>query len=295
MNSLLMQSHTHFVLFIRDDGSSDETCTMINEYATKHINVVFVNEDAKENVGVSHSFSTLLEYALARDEQFGYFMFVDQDDVWLEDKIKRTLLKMKTLESKATSSTPILVHTDLFVVDDKLEPIADSFWKFQNIDPQRSQLHEIILQNVVTGCTVMVNRSLVEKALPIPKEAIMHDWWLAMVAACFGEVGVVEEPTIHYRQHQENVVGAKKFKLKPLLDKINQQVVGKKVKQTRAFLEKYSLDISKNTRQMLGAFIRLESASRSKRLLTMVTYQFYMKGLSRNIGLIYLFLMRRNL
>jgi len=78
----------------------------------------------------------------------------------------------------------------------------------QRLDPQRCAPVDLAFTNVVTGCTALLNRALLQKALPIPSEALMHDWWLALVASAFGQIALVEEPGVLYRQHGSNVLGA---------------------------------------------------------------------------------------
>ena len=140
-------------------------------------------------------------------------MFCDQDDVWKPDKIYLTLQKMEALEARYGDKTPILVHSDLSVVDSNLEMIAESFFQYANI-PKRIVLNQLMVQNSVTGCTMMINRCLQQYFLrPLPmSKIIMHDYWAALIAKVFGKIGFVNEPTMYYRQHGNNSVGAKDAK-----------------------------------------------------------------------------------
>ena len=70
---------------------------------------------------------------------------------------------------------PLLVHTDLKVVDEKLNTLSPSMWKYQNINPSSNSLNKLLIQNTITGCTMIINRKLAEKCLDIPSQAIMHD------------------------------------------------------------------------------------------------------------------------
>ena len=120
---------------------------------------------------------------LARSEA-DYVMFCDQDDVWLPEKIARTLGKMIAVERETAADCPLLVHTDLAVVDESLRPLSPSYWRYQHLDVRRgATLNRLLMQNVATGCAAMANRALVRKAAPIPPEAVLHDWWLALVAS----------------------------------------------------------------------------------------------------------------
>ena len=152
-------------------------------------------------------------------------MFCDQDDVWLEKKIELTYDKMQTIEKTAKASLeeigkndgkelktgiPCLVYTELRVVDSELDTIADTMSEYQSLDCHKRTINQFILQNSVTGCTMMVNRALRDKMLHITDidNTIMHDWWAALVAAQFGKTAFIDEPTILYRQHGDNSLGA---------------------------------------------------------------------------------------
>src|SRR5690606_13737176 len=138
-----------------------------------------------------------------------YIMFCDQDDVWLPGKVTLTLAKMQELEAACGAETFLLVHTDLRIVDENLNLVADSGHRYQQIDPDRGNtLGRLLVQNIATGCTIMVNRALRDLALPIPGAALMHDHWLSLVSACFGKIAYLPEPTLLYRQHSGNKVGA---------------------------------------------------------------------------------------
>ncbi len=160
-----------------------------------------------QNLGACGNFSRLLEQADAP-----YVMFCDQDDVWLPDKIEITLAAMRELERQHGAETPLLVHTDLMVVDERLNRLGKSLWLFQCTEPQRlTKLNRLLMQNFATGCTVMINRALRDLAVPVPAEALMYDWWLALVATAFGRVAAVEDPTVLYRQHGRNDTGATRW------------------------------------------------------------------------------------
>jgi hypothetical protein len=137
-------------------------------------------------------------------------MFCDQDDIWLPDKIELTLNTMKAAE-QTWPNLPLLVHTDLKIVDETLAPIAESFWKLHGILPESDcQLKKIIYKNIVTGCTVMINKKAKEISLPFPLEVSVHDWWIALNVVKHGKIIHIKTPTVLYRQHAANLIGAKK-------------------------------------------------------------------------------------
>lgn len=111
LDSIFSQSYKDFEIIARDDGSSDETINILKSYNIKIL-------DTDKNLGAKLSFSTLLNDAVTNTDR-GYFMFCDQDDIWKSDKIEKTITTMKELE-KENTDLPLLVHTDLEVVDEKL-------------------------------------------------------------------------------------------------------------------------------------------------------------------------------
>ncbi len=128
LDSLLSQTYKDIEIIVRDDGSSDDTLDILKSYDIKLL-------ETKQNLGAMGSFAELLSYAVANSDS-EYFMFCDQDDVWNSQKIEKTLEKMQGMEEKF-GDIPLLVHTDLEVVDEELNTINSSFMKYQNINPKK--------------------------------------------------------------------------------------------------------------------------------------------------------------
>ena len=207
IESLLRQTHRGWSLIVRDDGSQDDTVSIVRNYAEQHRGRIRLIQTASGALGPAGSFSVLLEAS-----QANYVMFCDQDDVWLPTKVELSLATLQQQETMFGPSTPLLVHTDLAVVNHRMHTLADSYWNYQNLDPEAGcRLNRLLAQNVVTGCSVMMNRSLVDLATPIPAQAVMHDWWCALVAAAFGGIVHITTPSILYRQHLGNSIGAARW------------------------------------------------------------------------------------
>lgn len=205
LESLFEQTEQGWHLTVQDDGSSDSTLQILQKYTSVFPDKMTVHQNAKNMGGAKYNFYDMLSKA-----DSDYVMTCDHDDVWLPDKIERTLSAMKDLEAREGTQRPLLVHTDLTVVDGDKTVLAGSMFFEQQLDATRTSFSNVLVQNNVTGCTVMVNRALLD-LLParVPPNLVMHDWWLALIAAAFGATGFVKEPTILYRQHGENQVGAK--------------------------------------------------------------------------------------
>jgi glycosyltransferase involved in cell wall biosynthesis len=205
LESILAQSNQDWQLLIRDDGSGDDTVRIVEDYAARLPRRIKLVADNGSRLGASLNFGKLLEYA---DTE--YIMFSDQDDVWLPNKIELTLNAMKAAE-QIYPDKPILIHTDLQVMDSELNIIADSMWSYQKLFPDvGDSLSKIMAQNVVTGCTVMINKRARAVSIPVPTEAIMYDWWIALNVCRYGKIVYVSIPSIFYRQHSMNQIGAQK-------------------------------------------------------------------------------------
>ncbi len=197
------QNSPPFRIIARDDGSTDGTINILKRWASASVNFSIV--DTCEQVkSPALNFSQLMDYVDAP-----YFAFSDQDDVWLPRKLHLLHSKLQNLENIFGKDTPLLVHSDLMVVDKSLNVISPSLWRFQGINSQNTSFSKTLVQNVVTGCAMMANRALLELAKPIPNDAIMHDWWLALVASAFGVIESIPEPLVMYRQHGANSIGAR--------------------------------------------------------------------------------------
>ncbi|MGE5329787.1 MAG: glycosyltransferase family 2 protein [Deltaproteobacteria bacterium] len=283
LDSLLGQTFQDWRLLIRDDGSLDATIEIIQEYSKRYPEkIVFINDQDK-HLGACFSFARLLELSDAE-----YMMFCDQDDVWLDNKIEITLAKMLEME-KAYFDKPILVHTDLKVADQNLKVSSDSIWRYQKLNPERQSLNYMLVENNVTGCTVLINKKLKELVMPFSKEAIIHDWWLALVASALGKIGYVKQPTILYRQHGRNEIGAKKYSLKYFIKKFENKnkmtnLFYNIFKQSKALEEVYGSLMEESERKTAQRFSTLLEQSRLARIRTIIKYRFTKNGVLRNFG-----------
>ena len=277
LDSIFNQTYKNIEIIVRDDGSSDNTIEILKSYNIKPI-------DTKINLGAMVSFEELLKYAL-QNSNSDYFMFCDQDDVWDTKKVEKTLAKMEEME-KEFGNIPLLVHTDLEVVDEKLNTINSSFMNFQKINPRISKFHNLLIQNTITGCTVMINRKLAQMCLPIPDKAIMHDWWIGLVATQFGKIGYLNESTIKYRQHTSNTIGAKGFDIGFVLKSISKKVsLGRNISQSKGFFQQFKNELDEDTIEMLQEFISLEQKTWSQKRTILLKYKLLKQGFIRNAGL----------
>lgn len=204
LQSLEKQSLQPDELVISDDASSDSTINKIKHFSAKsNLNLRLIKNN--EKLGVIENFSQAINNC-----QGNYLALCDQDDIWLPDRLKYSYCLIKQKEAEHGNGMPILMHSDLEIINRAGRKTASSFMKFRQIEHLDSKpLQRLLVQNFVTGSTVMFNRPLFNLALPIPPSAVMHDWWLALVAAACGNIIFKNSPTVLYRQHKYNYFGAK--------------------------------------------------------------------------------------
>ena len=285
IDSLLAQNYQNFVIFIRDDNSSDNTRKIVDEYLIRFPNKIRLITDSEGPGGAKMNFGILLRHSTSK-----YVMCCDQDDVWLPDKIDHFLKMIQFYESVYDVTTPILLHGDLKVVDNSLDIIHESFWDYQNIDVSWGQsFSRLLSQNSVTGCSCIVNRALLDVALPIPTTAVMHDWWLALVACSFGKI--ISDPECYtlYRQHEANVVGARKYNSDPPLLLLKKLFERKSIEKNMILGAAQAKEFGSRYKTSPNSTIAKKYASLSKtsyirRRLTVIHYGFWKMGLLRNIS-----------
>lgn len=278
IDSILNQTYNDWKLYIRDDGSKDNTINIVKEYSEKYPDKIIFVEDERRNLGPKLNFGELLKRT--KNE---YCMFCDQDDVWMKDKVYLTLNKMKELEKQYGKDKPILVHTDLKVVNERLDVINESFWSFMNLDPKRKDINKLLVENTVTGCTMMINRKLREEIKGIPEKCEMHDWWIALVASLIGVIYTIEEPTILYRQHSDNQIGARKNRL---IKKITDTTIDIYDEQARLLYDLYFNNINQKDKATVEDFIKLKSVSTIKRKYLVCKDGFFANKLLRNVKIV---------
>ncbi len=211
LDSLLEQTYQEWRLIVRDDESTDNTLAILKAFAEKHPQKVAEIISDGQNLGPTRSFESLMTYAARNYPNEHYFMFADQDDIWLPLKIQHAYETITTAE-KQSSDKPILVCTDLTVVDKELKVLNNSFAKFTGIRNDLLCKNQLIAcSNYVTGCTTMFNRLALTCSCHFSPYALMHDHWTALkVIANKGVIIYLEQADILYRQHGTNALGATK-------------------------------------------------------------------------------------
>lgn len=192
LDSIYAQTRNDFEVFARDDGSSDSTVAILEEYRERYGLHYCVNA---KNLGFLRNFEQIL--ADCRGE---FVVLADQDDIWMPDKLERLVSGIGDAD---------LIYSDAALIDEKGSRLADSLMQVSGVQPIAgfSFIH-LVCNTSITGCTIMFRRSLLDVALPIPECEQYHDWWLAIVAACHGGITYLPMALVHYRQHTDNDTGA---------------------------------------------------------------------------------------
>ena len=287
IDSLLAQTYENWELLISDDGSSDTTHDILREYEEKYRNKIKVIGKDKSHMGACANF-----FYLMRESDAEYVMFCDQDDYWEKDKIEISLNEMRKAESEKGGPTPILVFTDLKVVDADLNTISDSYMKYARLDPGKASPNRMIIQNTVTGCTTLFNRKLCDMALMCPdsNDVVMHDWWISLVASCLGELRYINKATIKYRQHGENTIGVKNiYSLSFLINKIlkNNNMhsrIKDSANQAGKFVKIYEDIIPTGTKKLLFDYFNIHRLNKFRRIHVFCKHRICMHSLARKVG-----------
>lgn len=221
-------------LFIRDDGSKDGTQKILDEYAEKYPDKISWYQG--ENIGVIKSFFELIEKS---DEKAEYYAFSDQDDYWHKEKLSAGIEQIKSMTNDDVKE-PLLYCCSQLLVDENLKEIDNTMTRKE----KRASFENAVVENIVTGCTIVMNKTLrdMAKAYP-PKFTVMHDWWFYLLASCYGKIYYDKNQYISYRQHGTNTVGYNTSKVKEFKDRVkrfrgNRQNI---TKQLSEFIRIYKL------------------------------------------------------
>jgi glycosyltransferase involved in cell wall biosynthesis len=205
IESIINQTNSDWTLYIRDDGSTDSTLDLISSYIDKYANIILLQNSAN-NIGAMKSFIWLME-----NVESDYYMFCDQDDVWLPKKIEISYFELQKLENR-NKELALLIFTDLCVVDQSLNIISSSMWDYTRYNRIMEPNKYLLVGTLATGCTMFFNNKAKMAALKYADKAIMHDSLIALSVVHSG--GLVKEipiSLIYYRQHGKNVLGVEKF------------------------------------------------------------------------------------
>lgn len=285
IDSILAQSSRDWHLYICDDGSADRSYDIVLDYAQKYPEQITAQKNETPSGSACANFMGMLKKSEAE-----YVMFSDQDDFWLPDKVRLTFEKMKQME-QVYGDCPLLVHTEMEIVDSELNRISPSFTRFQRLDPKCNTLNRLLCQNNVTGCTVMINRSLADLVKDAPAgDMLMHDWWIALAAAAFGQIGFVDQPLNRYRQHGGNQLGAvNNGSFAGAARIVKERLRTKKrvsvtYRQAKLFAEYYEDRLFKEAKRILDIYTEIPLCNKVVRIYKLVRYRFLKQNFMAAVG-----------
>jgi len=231
LDSILFQTYLNFKIHVFDDCSDDKTLSIVKEYSQKFLNIEW--HKSSKNRGFIKNFENAIMSISGN-----YIALSDQDDIWSPDKLEICMRELKLLE-KESPNTPALVHTDLSLINFSGKELFTSFFESKTIDlPKERSLNSILGHCGVMGNTILMNKLLVDKALPFPDNLKYHDYWLAVINEIFGIRKTVKKRLVKYRIHDNNVSNNNKI------------LMNNKLKPTRPKFRDYPLPFKEDDREI---------------------------------------------
>lgn len=278
LESIINQSYSNFLITIRDDCSTDGTIEIIQDYQNTYSERIRIIENGNIRLGVNGSFSNLLE-----NTKSDYIFLSDQDDYWVKEKIQRQMELIQRMEIELGRDYPILVHSDLHLVNEKLEILYPSVLEYIGRNPKKRKLNHLLVTNIVAGCSILINRKLLEIAVPFPTGILAHDGWLTLLASAVGNIGFIKDPLVDYRQHESNKAGATKgasmnnpislfWKIKKFMH--NNDRLNKRIIQAKVLKNSTQLLLTDDQNNIIDAFINLENQNFINQRITMLKHGF---------------------
>lgn len=296
LDSILAQTKPVDRIVISDDGSRDGTLDILKEYKNRYpgqIELISHVKDGDTNslTGAAANFFFLISQEGKSEHSISDYWFLsDQDDIWMPEKVEKMVEKIKETEEGVGSEKPILLYSDLKVVDRYKEVLSDSLFTYQHMNPDRVDFSEVLVENPVTGGAAMFNQALLKIVADPPITCMMHDWWLALVASCFGSIICLDEPLGFYRQHGKNVMGAKKTgSLKDLINRLNrsdevEENYRRMFEQAECFLLQYGSRMKEEHCRTVQAFLSLKYRGPIRRFGTIRKHSLYKTSLIQTLA-----------
>ena len=269
LDSLAAQDDPAFAVLMQDDGSTDGSPALLAAM-TEQDHRFRPAEECGRHLGAKGNFISLI-----RQARGDYTALCDQDDEWEPSRLSRCRQALEKAEARWGADTPLLVHSDCRLVDAEGALLQESFFRHQGWDPAAVTLSRLLVQNNVTGCTLMMNAALrrlvAEHADPASMH--MHDWFIALTAAAFGHIVFLDEPLVRYRQHGVNVMGAsRQTLLQRGMKALGAWQKGKErialtYRHTRAFREAYGALLPDEAAAVIDRYLATERMGKIRRVM----------------------------
>jgi glycosyltransferase involved in cell wall biosynthesis len=284
LDSLLSQTTSEFNVLVRDDGSTDGSREILENYKQKF--------DGRLSViaGEPTRSATANFAILMRETKADYVLFADQDDVWRPEKVGLTLRSLKDAEAKYGNSTPIYFTTDIEVANKDLELINPSYWKWKRLKASRmSKLSQSLICVSIQGMASGINRALLDLANPVSAKAISHDWWTQLIAAAMGKVICDPTTTALYRVHGGNASIPKPVGVLPYLRlgldaSFLRRGLGRRIEQADALADALAERMPPDKLKIIRRFTKLQSQGFLQRRWTLVSGNYLYHDLVRSVA-----------
>lgn len=270
--SLQQQTHSNWHLYIRDDGSTDNTIAIIKNLMSIDARITLI-EDNKGNLGPALNFKELFKYSTA-----SYAICCDQDDIWFEKKLENLL---KTASEKFNMTMPCMIYCDGYGYNSETGLINLQTIASKHVDGLENFL---FFNGGRQGCSSLMNKQLVLKFIEYPGDNLyMHDSLVSILAYTFGSVFFLPDKLMLYRQHMQNVTGNMPVgvfaKLKLNLFVCRTGVIGDKIYMERkSFFEFYKADLSKKNSYYFNEYLSFMTAGKIRRLQIIILNKFTLDG-----------------
>lgn len=199
IESILNQDYSNFQLFIRDDGSTDNTKIILSNYARLYPNKVFIVNSKDGQIGVKNSFDVLLRFV-----DSDIYFFSDQDDIWMNNKIRLHIESLHSKKNYHNDNIPLLSFSDMsLIINNKV--ISEFYLRKKTLVNQK-RLETGFLGNV-SGCLMMFNKAARNTYLKYNTNIKLHDYHMYFLCYIFGNIFYLPIIGIHHRIHLNNMVG----------------------------------------------------------------------------------------
>lgn len=277
LRSILEQDPPPSRVIISDDGSTDQTLSLVNEMAQgTAVSVDIVHGPGQ---GVIHNVLNALLQTRAP-----YVFLADQDDVWLPEKAALFCAHMNN------DTTAHLIFSDAWVWHPESDQ-RQSFWQKDGLRPDNAKNPALLMfHNTVQGASACINQALIKK-IQTDERIVMHDWWIALLASTLGRVSTIATPTLLYRQHSSNQLGSSRPESIEERKLANRRKIATRIlKQSIAFAERYSDCLSETQRKFFQCYQRALSGGWCRRLIFLLRYRPRHKTVKLTIALWYMIL-----
>lgn len=258
LESIFSQELAPDEIIIVDDFSTDRTVSIIREYQKSHPAIVlFCNEI---NIGPTASFKKAVSLCTCP-----YIAFCDQDDIWKPFKLQ---LSLETLVAIENPSLPSMVFTDLEIVDHENKSLYPSFWQKHGFKPFSINFYKLLMGNVATGCSIVINKSMANEIAKMPSNVIMYDFWISLISYGFGKVKPINITSIRYRTHSSSVTIKEKLTLSSRLQlffkiafEFKSDFLNDEILQAETFSQMYECRLNSNNLKHIRRFLNLKYAT----------------------------------